>query len=235
MSNVPAERESERTLESAVKLIKGKRYDQALRELKVLSDDPSDNPELSYYIGICYAKLKEYDNALLYLEQAVSHHWNVILSYQCRMILAYIYAVTGRHQLAVYELRQLETIGYESVQTHATFAFVLFEQGESGKALEHLNRALELDPDNPNALNSTGYIMAEEGIDIQRAINYCKAALRHNPDNPAYLDSMGWSLYKAGKYDEAKQYLKKALTLASGNSTIATHMRILLDTTGSAG
>ncbi|MBN2509879.1 MAG: tetratricopeptide repeat protein [Spirochaetales bacterium] len=218
--------------ENAQKMMKGKRYDLALRELKMLDDDPSENPELSYYLGICYAKIKEYNNALLYLEQAVSQHWNMLLVYQCRMILSYIYAVTGRYQLAAYELEQLLKSGYESVQTHTTYSYVLFSQDKTEEALEHLQKALTLDPDNANALNSLGYIMAESDLDIATALNCCKAALEKKPDNPAYLDSMGWALFKGGRAEEAKQYLKKALELSSGNPVVASHMKEVLYETG---
>ena len=220
---------SDKVLENAVKLMKGKRYDLALREFKMMDDDPAENPELSYYIGICYAKMKDYDNALLYLEQAVNGHWNMLLIYQCRMILGYIYAVTGRFQLAAYELTQLLESGYESVQAHATYAYVMFCQKKPDDALDHLQKALTLDPDNANALNSLGYIMAEEDLDNPTAVNYCKAALEKNPENPAYLDSMGWALFKGGQTEKAKVFLRKALNVSGGNRTIATHLKLLLD------
>ena len=223
---------TDKLFENSLKMMKSKRYDLALRELKMLDEDPADNPELSYYMGICYSKLKDYDNALLYLEQAVSRHWNMLLVYQCRMILGYIYAITGRYRLAAYELEQLLESGYESVQTHATYAYVLFSLKKTDEALEHLQKALTLDPENANALNSLGYIMADEDLDNATAINCCKAALDKYPDNPAYLDSVGWALFKGGNAEEAKQYLRRALSLSSGNPIIATHMKEVLYATG---
>ena len=215
--------------EEIQRLMKSKRYEQALRELRMIDDEPSENCELSYFLGICYAKLEDYDNALLYLEQTVGIHWNLLLIYQCRMILSYIYSVTRRFQLAAYELEQLMDSGYESVQVYATYGYVLYSQGKTDEALDHLQKALLIDPDNSNAMNSLGYIMAEKDMDNPSAVNYCRAALKTSPQNPAYLDSLGWAFFKGGRLDEAKQYLREALNLSRGNPTIAGHMQKVLE------
>jgi tetratricopeptide (TPR) repeat protein len=78
---------------------------------------------------------------------------------------------------------------------------------------------------NANALNSLGYIMAEEEIDLQEALKYCREAVRIKPENPSYLDSLGWACYRLGRYEEALAYLKKAHSNSGGHKTIASHLR----------
>jgi len=53
----------------------------------------------------------------LYLEQVVTGGLDHARDSQCRMALAYVYSVTGRHRLAEYELERLRESGYESVQS----------------------------------------------------------------------------------------------------------------------
>ena len=89
---------------NAVRLYNSKRYAIALEELTGLSKDPASNPELCYYLGLCYTQLEQYDDALLYLEQVVTTDLNILHIYQSRMILSYIYTQTGRFKLAQFVL-----------------------------------------------------------------------------------------------------------------------------------
>ena len=213
----------------AVRLYRSRRYDQALRILLSLEDDPSDNVEISYYLGLCYTQLKQYDDALLYLEQVVTNHASLLQIYQSRMVLSLIYAMTDRFRLAKFELDQLIDGGYESTQVYSVYGFVLYELSDIDESLKMLQKALTLDPENANALNSLGYIMAEEGLDTATAVNYCREAVKKKPDSYAYLDSLGWACLKAGRYEEARAYLRKAMEISGGNSVIARHMRAVLD------
>lgn len=199
-------------------------YKEALEVFLSIEEKPFENPELSYFLGLCYTKLKNFDEALIYLEQVVTTHTNLLRIYQSRLILAYIYAVTGRMRLAEFELNRLQEEGFESVQLFATYGYVYYEMGKIDDSLSAIQKALALEPDNPNSLNSAGYIMAEEDMDIQSALNYCRTAVKLKPENPAYLDSLGWACYKAGALDEAVYYLNKALLLTDGNEVIESHL-----------
>jgi tetratricopeptide (TPR) repeat protein len=213
---------------NAVRLYNSKRYAMALEELTGLSKDPASNPELCYYLGLCYTQLEQYDDALLYLEQVVTTDLNILHIYQSRMILSYIYTQTGRFKLAEFELESLLDSGYESAQVYAAFGYVAYQSGRTADALSHLNEALSLDPDNVNAMNSLGYIMAEEGKDLDRALLLCRRAVERRPENPSYLDSLGWVYFKLGRISEARASLRKALSAAGGNKAIAAHMRAAL-------
>ena len=206
-----------------------KNYRSALEEFLLVDKDPSDSPDLSYYFGICYTNLEKYDEALLYLEQVVTSHTDILLVYQCRLILSYIYSITGRFKLAEFELRELVAAGFESAQIYGTFSYITYSQKLVDKSLEYLRKAVELEPDNPNVLNSLGYILANEGINSEESIISCKKAVKLKNEYPAYLDSLGWAYFKAGKYTEALNYLRKAFTLANGNKIISAHLRSVID------
>lgn len=210
-----------------------KNYRSALEEFLIVNDDPSDFPDLSYYLGICYTNLKKYDEALLYLEQVVTSHADILLVYQCRLILSYIYSVTGRFKLAEFELRELIDAGFESAQIYGTFSYITYSQNLVDKSLEYLRKAVKLEPDNPNVLNSLGYILANEGMDSEESILSCKKALKLKNEYPAYLDSLGWAYFKAGKTAEALVYLRKAFSLSGSNKTITAHLRTVIDKTKS--
>ncbi|MBI9103355.1 MAG: tetratricopeptide repeat protein [Spirochaetales bacterium] len=219
----------EATLSGGIRLYNSKRYEAALAEFLSMDEDPAENAELAYYLGLCYTKLEKFDEALLYLEQVVTNHTNLLLIYQSRMILGYIYSVTERYRLAEFEMKQLVDGGYESPQVYAAIGYIHFMLNRTEESLKALQKALKLDPDNANALNSLGYIMAEKDLDLDTAIAYCLAAVRISPNNWAYLDSLGWAYFKAGRFPEAREYLRKSMEASRGNKTVAVHMKEVLD------
>ena len=210
-------------------LFKQGKYRQALSEFLKVSERPMDDPDLSYYLGLCYSKIEEWDDALLYLEQVVNSHDNILRIYQSRMILSYIYTITGRVKLAEFELKKLLEDGFESPQVFSNYSYIYYDAGKIEKSIEYLYKALDLDSENANALNSIGYILAEKDIDPAKAIDFCQQALKKQPENAAYLDSLGWAFYKYGDFDEARHYLKRAFDQSSGNKTIASHLRKVID------
>lgn len=217
-----------KSMKTGIRLYRTRRYEQALQEFQSVELDPSDSPELSYYLGLCHTQLERFDEALLYLEQVVTSSDNLLQIYQSRMILSYIYTTTRRFKLARFELEQLLVSGYESAQVYAAFGYVAYMLGETEESLEYLQKAVTLDPRNTNALNSIGFILAEKEIDPEGALSYCKNAVQLKPENASYLDSLGWAYFKIGKLDEAKSYLRKALNLSGGNKEIASHMKATL-------
>lgn len=211
-----------------VRLYKSKRYEAALSVFLANDEDPMDNPELSYYMGLCYSKLEKFDDALLFLEQVVTNHSNLLLIYQSRMILSYIYCMTERYRLAEFEIKQLIEGGYESPQVYATYGYVHYMLGRQTDCVKMLEKALDMDPDNANALNSLGYVLAETGMDFERAISCCQEAVKRTPNSFAYLDSLGWAYFKAGRYEEAREYLRRAMETSRGSKVVANHMRELI-------
>jgi len=214
-----------KAFETAKRLYKAKRYQKALAVLLSVDEDPAENPELSYYLGLCYSQTEQYDEALLYLEQVVTTHPDFLHLYQCRLLLAVIYTNTERYSLAEYEVKQLIDGGYASVQVYSVYSYLLFQQQRSEESLKYINMAMELDPENPNVLNSSGYIEAEEGYNLDKALDLCKQAVRKQPEQAAYLDSLGWVYYKLGKFSEAHRYIKRAYQLSDNHPIIKSHLK----------
>jgi len=214
-----------KAFETAKRLYKAKRYQKALAVLLSVDEDPAENPELSYYLGLCYSQTEQYDEALLYLEQVVTTHPDFLHLYQCRLLLSVIYTNTERYSLAEYEIKQLIDGGYASVQVYSVYSYLLFQQNRSEESLKYINMAMELDPENPNVLNSSGYIEAEEGYNLDKALDLCKQAVRKQPEQAAYLDSLGWVYYKLGKFSEAHRYIKRAYQLSDDHPIIKSHLK----------
>ncbi|MCK4514853.1 MAG: tetratricopeptide repeat protein, partial [Spirochaetaceae bacterium] len=50
-------------MNEGIRLLKLGQYDRALQHLLNIHSDTPENPELSYYLGLCYTQLEKYDEA----------------------------------------------------------------------------------------------------------------------------------------------------------------------------
>jgi Flp pilus assembly protein TadD len=180
---------------------------------------------LAYAVGLERARSGEWDEALLYLEQVVTGEPASERGKQCRMALAYVYAMTGRFRLAEYEVGKLMESGAESAQLWAFMGYAAWAQGRADEAIDKYGKAVALDPENANALNGLGYALACEGREPAKALTCCRKAVDKKPVNPAYLDSLGWAYYRLGYVEEARDYLGRALARAPDEPEIQSHAR----------
>lgn len=195
--------------------------------LALPADCGADKIEISYYLGLCYAKLQKYDDALLYLEQVVTNGNHIQRVLQCRFLLAVIYAISGRKRLADFELNKLLETGYMRPSVYAAIAYVAWEQQDTEKCMEYYEQSLKANPENLTSLNGLGYVLACEDKDLTRALSLCKKAVNGSPESAACLDSLGWVYYKLGLYKDAMNYLEKAEQIDGENETILEHIQIV--------
>lgn len=217
-------------LKEGIRQYKDRQFTESLTSLlSVPSGNPENNLELAYYIGLCYARLERLDDSLVYLEQVVTADTDLARVYQCRLLLAVIYTRTGRMRLADFELRKLIDAGYESIQVFCSLGFIAFENGDIEASVEWYEKALSLDSTNTTALNGIGFVLADTGKELTKALTYCKKAVDEDPENPAYLDSLGWVYYKLGLFPEAKTHTRRAKEYAPDNKIIVSHLEDIMN------
>jgi len=219
-------------MNEGIRLYRQKKYRQALDTFLSVHVEEEEQSTLSYYIGLCYAHLDKHDETLLYLEQVVNSEIGFLHIYQSRMIMGYIYAVSGRYRLAEFELNRLLEDGYESAKVYAALAYVVYAQGKTAPAVANLEKALKIDPENANAHNSLGFILGENNIQLDVALEHCRVALRRYPENPAYLDSLALVQRRLGNLQQSKKLYERAVRLSRGNPEIVAHFKELLTEAG---
>lgn len=212
----------------AFKLYEQKNYSGALAVLLSLPSEEADkDPDIAYLTGLCLARMERDEDAISCLEQVVTMDADFARIYQCRLALAVLYTRTGRSGLADFELKKITELGYESVQVFSALGFVSYEAGDADKSIEWYEKALAMDEKNATALNGMGYVLADVGGDLRRALVMCKQAFADDPDNPAYLDSLAWVYHKLGLDKEARTYIKRAYEMLPDNETVAAHFRAI--------
>ena len=82
---------------------------------------------------------------------------------------------------------------------------------------------LEIEPNNVNALNGLGYLLASRTYRFKHAREYLNRAVSIRPNDAAILDSMGWLNYREGRYEDAYKLLSQAYK-AVPEGEIAAHL-----------
>jgi tetratricopeptide (TPR) repeat protein len=196
-------------------LYSGGLYSEVLERLMSSDVDPHEDPELAYYTALCHTRLEDWNQALGYFRIVVDQDNSIPRVYQSRLLMGYIYNRTGHYQSAEFQMNRLLEDGYHSPQIYANLGYSAWSQGLHSESLEHYRKVLDIHPDDPNALNAAGYILADQGKDLAEAVQLCKKAVEQKPDNPNYLDSLGWACFKTGDAQGAWKVLSKAVEQSS--------------------
>ncbi|MGM0604580.1 MAG: tetratricopeptide repeat protein [Halobacteriota archaeon] len=88
-------------------------------------------------------------------------------------------------------------------------AYALWEFGETEEALEHAERAVELDPRFPQAWYNRGFFLSERGL-YEDAVNAFDNAIRLGMRNTEILEEKAIALEELGEYEEAKAVQERA-------------------------
>lgn len=207
--------EDDNLIEEGRALYKRGNYSLALSYFSSLpGDSEAEEADLCYYLGLCYFRLERYEEALPYLEQVVTQYEGGdrenSRALQCRYILAIIYCLSDRKNLAAYELEELLQSAYKPASVYASLAYLAWDSGDMERSIDYYEKALAADDGNTTALNGLGYVLACKGQDLARALDCCKRAVDASPKSSACMDSLGWVYYKMGLYANAEEWLKKA-------------------------
>lgn len=168
----------------------------------------------------------EQEAAIRVLKQAIRRDRGAV---EARWTLGTLYASEGKNELAV---RMLDAVIAElpaepSPDVWRYFvsrAAALIELGDWESAETDLERAVEIAPEEPNALNYLGYSWAERGVNLDEAFRLIEKAVSLRPDSGAIVDSLGWAHYQLGQYEESLVNLEKAAALEPSDPTITEHL-----------
>lgn len=85
-------------------------------------------------------------------------------------------------------------------------------------------RALELNPDQPQVLNYLGYSWIDMDMHLEEALGMIEKAVEAQPMDGYIIDSLGWAFYKLGRLSEAVETLERAVMLLPGDPEINDHL-----------
>lgn len=143
------------------------------------------------------------------------------------LALAQIYEKGKRWTDEGKALDQLDQLA-STKEDKVTVAFMRGAMNERMKKYDtaetEFHKVLALDPENSDALNYLGYMLANRSIRLDEAYTLIKKAVDLAPDNGAYLDSLGWVYYQQGKLNEAEAPLLQAVERIGEDPTVHDHL-----------
>lgn len=114
------------------------------------------------------------------------------------------------------DLRAILTIDPNNSQTLNALGYTLADRTERHKeALELINQALILEPNDPFYLDSLGWVYYRLG-DLEQAATYLKQAVKLQED-PEFLAHLGEVLWQQGEVRQAKEVWQRGLKFDAGN------------------
>jgi tetratricopeptide (TPR) repeat protein len=137
--------------------------------------------------------------------------------------LAQLYSETKRGGDAVRVLQEAQLKFPADTMIPFELGAMLDKQKRFADAESAFRQVLSKDPDNAQALNYLGYMLADRGERLDESVDLLKKALEVEPDNGSYLDSLGWAYYKSDKLDLAVTNLQRAAEQLQANSVIQDH------------
>jgi tetratricopeptide (TPR) repeat protein len=121
-------------------------------------------------------------------------------------------------------LEELTEKNPSSLEAHFLLGVARERTGAVEDAAKSFLRVLEIDPEHDPTLNYLGYMWADRGENLERALELVQHAVEIDPHNGAYIDSLGWAYYRLGRYTEARENLERAVRLAPGDPVVYEHL-----------
>jgi len=101
---------------------------------------------------------------------------------------------------------------------------VLYEKlGDRNKAVAAMEKVLQLKPDHPDALNFIAYDHAEQGEQLDIALDLVQRALAAKKSG-YIIDTLGWIYFKMGRYQESREQLEEASREYPADPVIFEHL-----------
>ncbi len=73
-------------------------------------------------------------------------------------------------------------------------------------------------------MNFAGFVAADHGADLPRAIKRLQAAMALSPGSGGVVDSLGWAYFKSGDLARADRFLEEAGRLEPSDPEILQHL-----------
>lgn len=117
---------------------------------------------------------------------------------------------------AIYAYEKIKKIGGDNknllIQAYVSLGEIYHREEQYKKSDENFESALELDGSNALVLNNFAYFLSLRNDQLERAGKMVQKALEVEPSSSAYQDTYGWILYLQGEYQQAEEWIGKAVS-----------------------
>jgi tetratricopeptide (TPR) repeat protein len=143
------------------------------------------------------------------------------------MLLVELYAQTNRTDEAIKTLDDLAQKEPKNNELLALKGNLLQIQGKNRLAEESYRKALQADPNIDLAANNLAYILAEDGRDLQSALQYAQNVKKRKSEDPNIADTLGWVYFKLGRLESAREQAEFAASHDPKNGSFQYHLGMI--------
>jgi tetratricopeptide (TPR) repeat protein len=197
------------------------RYEEAIKLLTEAVEIYPQDFGINLLLGLSYAQSEKYPEAKPFLKTAVDANRTEV-----NALSAYAYTLSQlkESEEAISYLNKALKLAPGDVNLWGTLGLIynsleMWEECDS--TYEH---ALRLDSANALINNNYAYSLAERDLQLERALEMVKISIEAEPHNSSYLDTIGWIYFKLEQYNEAEEYLQKAIDVAGDRPVLLDHM-----------
>ncbi|NXT00099.1 TMTC1 protein, partial [Jacana jacana] len=185
------------------------------RALKV-----SRKAEILSPLGALYYNTGRYEEALQVYREAASLQPS---NKEIRLALAQVLAMMGRTKEAEKMTNHILNEDAECLECYRLLSAIYSKQEHYGKALEAIEKALQLKPKDPKVISelffTKGNQLREQNL-LDKAFESYKRAVELNPDQAQAWMNMGGIEHIKGSYITARGYYEKALQLVPNSKLL---------------
>ncbi|WP_128476840.1 tetratricopeptide repeat protein [Halorussus pelagicus] len=164
-------------------------------------------------VGLSYMKINRFEQAADTFERAAQFAPDDSkLEQEAWTNKGAAHAELDEWDAAIGDYREAIRIDEESehaATAETNLAFALWEAGQSEQALEHAEKAVEIDERFAEAWFNRGFFLLERGL-AEDALNSLENAIRLGLRNSQVLDEKARALEELGQYDEAEEIAEEA-------------------------
>lgn len=160
-----------------------------------LKATPDRKPDLALSLLAAQVRVStgKLDDAEALLGQTIENDPTALQAYG---MLGRLYASRGKLDAARTTFEEILKREPESVPTHTMLAIIAESQGKTAEARQRYERILKIDPNAAVAANNLAYMYAEEGGNLDLALQLAQTAKQKLPEAPEITDTVGWVYYK---------------------------------------
>ncbi len=163
-------------------------------------------------VGISYTRINRYEQATEALERAARYAEDDGIEQEAWVNKGAAHAELEEHDAAIGAYREALDIDDDSehaATAHTNLAFALWESGRSEQALEHAERAVEVDERFAEAWYNRGFFLLERGL-AEDAVDAFDNAIRLGMRTATVFEEKARALEETGEYDEAEEVADRA-------------------------
>lgn len=209
------------------KVAQGK-YEEAVNLVQAQVAKNPDNLGYRMSLASLYSADKKYG-------QAIQEFQNVIAKSDKSPELPALYVRLGEVQrmsgdtnAAIASFNKARDLAPKDPVPLLQVALIYDTSGRNEEARKIYDQVLKLQPDNTIALNNIAYAKADEGVDLDTALNFAERARTKMPDDPNVLDTVSLIFLKKNLTDEGLRLLRELVARKPDNATYHLHFALAL-------